>query len=123
MVDQYPTDPFIPSLPQLQLPLTNFFFAFLITVAGVLILAKILPKTAFYRELVLAGVNPNPIQPQIIAHQPSQVGKATSALRPSGTVLFNNEPVDVVTQGEFIDHGTDVRILRIEGNKIIVEKA
>jgi membrane-bound ClpP family serine protease len=54
---------------------------------------------------------------------PGTPGRALSALRPSGMVLFGAERREVVTRGEFLAAGTDVRVLGIEQNRIVVEAA
>ena len=48
------------------------------------------------------------------------VGRTLSALRPAGTVLFGDERREVVTRGEFVASGSDVRVLGIEQNRIVV---
>ncbi|MDF7812718.1 NfeD family protein [Hymenobacter sp. YC55] len=52
---------------------------------------------------------------------PGTVGRALSALRPAGTVLFEDNRREVTTRGEFVPAGTEVRVLRIEQNRIVVE--
>ena len=47
-------------------------------------------------------------------------GVATSDLRPSGWVLINNEKIFVVTEGEFIDKDQEIKILSVDGNRVVV---
>ena len=47
-------------------------------------------------------------------------GKATSVLRPTGIADFDGVRLNVVSEGEFIAMGTEVRIVRIEGSRILV---
>lgn len=49
-------------------------------------------------------------------------GVADSPLRPAGKALFNDEFVDVVTDGTFVDAGVQVRVIKIEGNRIVVRE-
>ena len=49
-------------------------------------------------------------------------GHALTFLRPAGTALIEDRRLDVVTTGDFIDKDTEVVIVRIDGNRIIVEK-
>ena len=51
-----------------------------------------------------------------------KTGKATSALRPSGTVVIDGRKYSVVTGGEFLDAGSNVVVTRVEGNRIKVRK-
>ena len=46
-------------------------------------------------------------------------GIAESPLRPSGRALINGENYDVVTDGEFIDKGTRIKVSSIDSNRII----
>ncbi|UOQ66048.1 NfeD family protein [Hymenobacter volaticus] len=52
---------------------------------------------------------------------PGTVGRTLSALRPAGTVLFEDDRREVTTRGEYVAAGTEVRVLRIEQNRIVVE--
>ena len=49
-------------------------------------------------------------------------GIAESVLRPSGKVLFDKLLTDVVTEGDYLDPGTSVEVIRREGNRIVVRK-
>ncbi|WP_425457393.1 NfeD family protein [Bacillus marasmi] len=47
-------------------------------------------------------------------------GMTLTALRPAGTVLLNEERVDVVSEGEFIPKDTQVIVVKVEGPRIVV---
>ncbi len=51
-----------------------------------------------------------------------QVGVTESVLRPSGKVLFGSRLIDVISEGDFVDPGVQVEVLRREGNRIVVRK-
>ena len=51
------------------------------------------------------------------------VGKAITDLRPSGTALFGDERIDVVSESEWITEGTPVRVVRAEGYRHVVRSA
>jgi len=53
--------------------------------------------------------------------RPGDRGIVYSFLRPSGKILINQKKIDAVTQGEFLDQGTEVVIDRIEPNRVIVK--
>ena len=48
-------------------------------------------------------------------------GKSIGRLAPMGKVKINGETVEAQSTGVFIDHNTEIRVLKIESNKIIVE--
>jgi membrane-bound serine protease (ClpP class) len=47
-------------------------------------------------------------------------GFAVSALRPAGRAKFGRRIVDVLTDGSFVDRGRQVRIVEIEGSRVVV---
>jgi len=47
-------------------------------------------------------------------------GTALTDLRPSGTVLIGEERVDAVSDSEWIEDGTDVRVVSSEGYRLVV---
>ena len=49
-----------------------------------------------------------------------QSGTALTALRPSGMALINGKRVDVVTEGAMIERGTAVKVVAIEGLRVVV---
>jgi membrane-bound serine protease (ClpP class) len=59
-----------------------------------------------------------PEQPELIGRE----GVAEGMLRPAGIVLFGDERRDVVTTGEFIEAHTRVRVVAVEGNRVVVER-
>ena len=48
-------------------------------------------------------------------------GVTQTPLRPSGIVLIGGERKSVVTEGEFLDAGKTVRIIHVNGSRIVVE--
>lgn len=55
--------------------------------------------------------------------EPGTDGEAVTVLRPSGTGRFGRARVSVVTSGEFIERGAPIRIVRVEGNRVVVRNA
>lgn len=49
------------------------------------------------------------------------VGKSIGRLAPSGKARVNGEVVEAHSTGAFIDHNTEVKVIKILTNKIIVE--
>lgn len=49
-----------------------------------------------------------------------QTGVAMSDLRPAGVARFGQERVDVVSEGEFVNAGATIKVLRVEGNRVTV---
>ena len=47
-------------------------------------------------------------------------GVALSQLRPSGNANINGQRVDVVTEGGFIERGTKIKVVAVDGSRIVV---
>lgn len=52
----------------------------------------------------------------------NQTGIALTALRPSGTAIINGRRVDVVTEGPWIESGAPVKVISVEGMRVVVRK-
>ena len=51
-----------------------------------------------------------------------KTGVAQTVLRPSGRALIDGELVDVITEGEFYEPGTAVRVVAVTGGRNVVRK-
>lgn len=49
-------------------------------------------------------------------------GKTITDLRPAGMADFDGVRLDVVSQGDYIDHGTDIEVMEVESNRIVVRR-
>ena len=49
-----------------------------------------------------------------------QTGVALTNLRPSGTAIINHQRVDVVTEGAHIQRDTPIRVVAVEGLRVVV---
>ncbi len=49
-----------------------------------------------------------------------ELGTAATFLRPAGKARFGERDIDVITEGDFIEKGTRVKILSIKGNRVVV---
>ena len=52
-----------------------------------------------------------------------QVGEVITVLRPVGIAEFSCGRLNVMTEGEYIERGASVRIRKVEGTTVFVEKA
>ena len=101
---------------------------FVISLIGSAILMQYMPKVPVARKLVLAGAVPVDDIPRgeqspLRRIGPGDVGTVAGTCRPVGTVRFGDDLVDAVAQGAMIERGGKVRVLRVEGNRVIVERA
>jgi membrane-bound serine protease (ClpP class) len=104
----------------------SVLLAIIIAGIGMVILMKIFGKKLhMFNKLVLKdattteeGYVSNANRIELIG----KVGKALTPLRPSGTVAVENERLDVVTEGSYIDAGKTVEIIKVEGSRIVVRE-
>ncbi len=99
--------------------------AFVLSGIMIFLLAKTLPKTKVWNKLILkenikakSGYTSN----KKFAHLLKKEGKALTDLRPAGTVIINDRRYDAVTQGEYIEKDNKIKVIEIEGSKIVVKK-
>ena len=95
-------------------------------IVGAILLAKYLPRVPMLGRLVLAEApaasgayasGPPDLAPGVGV---GQVGVAIGSLHPAGQVRIGEATVDVVSEGELIDAGRQVEVIRREGNRIVV---
>jgi membrane-bound serine protease (ClpP class) len=124
MVDRYPNEPWLPAPELLVRPLANLGLAVLLAIIAGAILAKYLPRTSFYRHIVLSAASPSGPGVSIPSMSSSlpygAPGVAKTDLRPSGRAEFDGHLVDVVSQGEWIVAGQPVRVISVEGTRVMV---
>ncbi len=52
----------------------------------------------------------------------NKTGKALTPLRPSGTVIIDNERIDAVSEGGFIKSGVKITVVKVEGLRVVVRE-
>ena len=50
-------------------------------------------------------------------------GETMTALRPAGTILVDGKRIDAISDGTFIDEHANVRVIEVNGNRVVVERA
>lgn len=128
MLDRLPGGRWMPTLQELEGPMMQLGLGLALTALGAAALMRYLPKTSIYRRFVLQTSLPEgpsfPAQENEFAGiAAGDIGVADSILRPSGRGIFHGTPRDVISQGEFIEKGTTIRVVAVEGSRIIVERA
>lgn len=128
MVDQWPSEGggwSFPTSAQLERPMANLLLSFVGAGVAMALLAKYLPKTAFYSRLVLTNAvagGPGVTVPVVnISVKAGDVGTAATALRPAGKAEIAGEAHDVISAGDFIPFGAKIRVLSVDGMRVVVE--
>jgi membrane-bound serine protease (ClpP class) len=109
-------------------PMLNISIAILAGVVLISLLARYLPEVPIFRGLFLSsklasGSSLDPVVSDIGIAFPIKVGdsgEAITTLRPSGKARIGEETFDVLTEGEFLESGTRIRVRAVTGSGIIV---
>lgn len=126
MVDHYPGMPVIPTFPDLKTPLIRLGEALGIAVVFILIAARFLPKSSLWDQLALKAVStPGHEAPSVSVEPRDWVGRegvAVSYLRPAGKAMIGGQLADVVSEGDLIPKDARVKVLRVEGSRVVVTR-
>jgi len=126
MLDRYPHEPLLPTSEMLQRPLWNLLITAVLSIAMILLLAKWLPKSSVFRFIALDRKNPAGPSLEVTAPMLSHLaigaeGTTITILRPSGKAKIGEDIVDVITDGEFVQPSSPIRIVQIAGSRIVVK--
>ncbi len=109
----------------LEMAIMQLAGAFILSALVIFILVKTMPKTKMWNKLILqknieakSGYTSDKKFNNLLKKE----GEALTDLRPAGTAVINEKRYDVVTQGEYIEKGAKIKVLEIEGSKIVVKK-
>jgi len=87
-------------------------------IAGALVWFKFFPDSRFAKIFIsqrtVGEIGTD--RPELL----NQTGKALTTLRPSGTAVISGKRIDVVTEGPFIEPGTAVKVVAVEGMRVVV---
>lgn len=106
----------------IQYGTTAGFMMILATAALTLASFYLMMRTKTWRKLQLKteiDSRMNVVNPDSV--QVGMIGKAISRLAPMGTGQFGDEFVEVSSLQDFIEVGTEIEIVKIEANKVIVK--
>jgi len=85
---------------------------------GVWCWLKFFPESRIARKFISRGaVGDLGVDKPELLHQ---TGEALTQLRPSGNARINGQRVDVVTEGGLIERGAQLKVVAVEGARIVV---
>ncbi len=100
--------------------------AFISSFAIILVALRFLPKFTPVERLVLktteAGSDGFRSSPESYQVLEGMTGVSLTPLRPVGTAIINDEKFSVVAEGDFIEKNSRIRVIKIEGYRIVVDK-
>jgi membrane-bound ClpP family serine protease len=112
------------------LNLTLLFVAVLV-LGG--LLWRLLPRVPWFNRVFLPPPSPGAMSPATgggksgygladaaLTALVGRTGRAATVLRPTGAMELDGQRVDVVTEGEFVPAGTAIRVLYVQGPRVVV---
>jgi membrane-bound serine protease (ClpP class) len=97
----------------------------LIALVLIFVLAKYLPKTSIFNKFVLSvseksadGFSSHSFAEDLIGAE----GIALTTLRPAGTAEINGRRVDVMTESEYVEKGKKIKVLAVDGIRVLVKE-
>ena len=145
MTDIYPNMPWFPTgegegggggvpqvegidfaLPDFSKPIRDLTIAFLLSIPVIWALAKYLPHTTLFANFAseaASGVESVAAVAAAVDSRLGQVGEATTPLHPGGKAMFGDDICTVVTQGEMIAAGVQVKVIGHRGSDLLVIEA
>jgi membrane-bound serine protease (ClpP class) len=88
--------------------------------AGFWLWVKYFPESRLARMFISSQVSGEigTDRPELL----DRTGTALTPLRPAGAALIEGKRVDVVTEGQMIERGTPVRVIAVEGLRVVVRE-
>lgn len=84
---------------------------------------KIFPRTSLGKKMTVStDLHDSKATEDGLEALQGKTGEATSDLRPSGFAIIDGRRTDVVTEGEMISKGSKVKVIEIEGNRVVVAR-
>ena len=91
----------------------------------IFVLAKYLPNTTVFQRFVLSvseksggGFSSRSIAKNLIGAE----GIALTTLRPAGTAEIKGKRVDVMTESEYVEKGRKIKVLAVDGIRVLVKE-
>ena len=109
---------------KLSLATANFIMVIALIIA--LILVRFVVKSKTWRRIVLNDKQEKlhgfHASSEDLAKLIGKRGNAYTPLRPAGITLIEDQKIDVMTEGDFIEKDHYIEIILVEGNRVVVRE-
>ncbi len=88
-------------------------------------LVKRLPSSRLWKKFVLSDQSTSQrgyVSSESKAELVGKQGRVLTELRPAGSILIEGAPVDVVSEGAFIDKDEMVEVVAVHGSRVVVRR-
>ena len=99
------------------------FVSLIADIILIIILARFILKSKGFKNIVAletdtAGYHSSVSYDNLLGCE----GITDTFLRPSGNIIINDKKYDAITEGEFINKGAKIKVILVEGNKIVIKE-
>lgn len=94
----------------------------LFTLVIALVMFKKFGSSRFWRRISLESSSKNYYSSTSKKDFLNQEGETLSKLRPAGTIKIDEERVDAVSEGSFIEKGKKVKVISVSGSRVVVRE-
>ncbi|UCE06317.1 MAG: hypothetical protein JSW07_22530 [bacterium] len=109
---------------KLDLRIANFIMVASLVLA--VILVRLVVKSKSWRRIILEDRQEKAkgfhVSSENLAQLVGKKGTAYTALRPAGIALIEDQKIDVMTEGGFIEKDRAVEVIQVEGNRVVVRE-
>lgn len=109
------------SMPALTGAITRMSLSLVATIVVFVALLRFMPKRYITKGLVLASVSPKQSNSEVQSVLVGAIGVALTTLRPAGKASFDGVKCDVISDGDYIEKSSQVKVVQVEGTKIVVQ--
>jgi len=96
-----------------------------LTVASILGFFAYLPKSPVWKKLgqqMQQRASLGYVTSSDQTHFLGRIGRTATVLRPSGVADIDGVRLDVITEGDFLEPGTPVMVIKVEGSRVVVDR-
>ena len=99
------------------------FVSLIADIVLIIILARFILKSKGFKNIVAletdtAGYHSSVSYDNLLGCE----GITDTFFRPSGNIIINDKKYDAITEGEFINKGVKIKVILVEGNKIVIKE-
>lgn len=105
--------------------LISIVIAIVLTIIAFILLFRFAPRNKFFKKITLSTslkTSDGYMSSKSYKSYINKIGLTITPLRPSGSIEIEDTKLDVVSENTFIDVGKEVKVIKVEGNRIIVKK-
>ncbi len=115
------------TMKEVSRAVTSMGLAFILSILVSILVLRSLPRISFWNKLILQAAEKTEegfrSSPSEYEHLVGATGLALTMLRPAGTGTFSGRRLDVVSEGDYIEKHKVIKIIAVEGSKIVVRQA